>query len=59
MLPVSRCHPKLAVVDVRGDHLLVATLTILPTDKVHQGVVDVRSSRKEETAARAKLMEEE
>ncbi len=37
---------------------MVPSLTVLPTDKFNQGVVDVGSTRQEETAARAKLMEE-
>jgi hypothetical protein len=56
---VSRRDPELAVVDVGGDDLLVASLTVLPTDELDQRVVDVGTARKEETAARAKLMEEE
>ena len=50
--------PELAVVDVWGDHFLVASLTVLPTDELNQGVVDIGTARKEETAARTKLMKE-
>lgn len=38
---------------------MVASLSVLTTDELNQGVVDIGTSRKEETAARTKLMEEE
>ena len=59
MFPVARADPELAVVDVGGDHFLVASLTILTADELNQGVVDVGSLGKEEAAARAELVEEE
>lgn len=51
------CDPKLAVVDVGWNHLLVATFPVFMTDELHQSVVDVSSTRQEEAAARTQLME--
>ena len=56
---MSRGDPKLAVINIRRDHFLIAPLAVFSADKIHESVVDVSSTRKEETAARAKLMKEE
>lgn len=49
MLPMARGLPQLCVVDVWGDNLLESSLPILASDKLNQFVVDVSSSRQEET----------
>ena len=58
MLPVSRCLPQFAVVDVGRDDLPKASLPVLTADVGHQGVVDVGSARQEETAAGTQFVEE-
>lgn len=59
MCPVARCDPQLAVVDVGGDHLLVASLPVLSSNELHECIVDVSTAREEEAAARTQLMKEE
>lgn len=59
MIPMSRCDPHLAVVDVGRHYLLISSLAILSSDKLYQRVVNVGTTREEKTAPRAQLMEEE
>ena len=50
---MSRRDPQLAVVDVGRDNLLIASLAVLLADELDQSIVDVRPTRKKETATGA------
>lgn len=56
---MTRGDPQFAIVDIRRDHFLVASLAILSSDEVHQSVVDVGTMGEEKTAARTQFVEEE
>jgi len=56
---VSRSVPELDVVDVGRNNLLETPVTVLATDELHQGVVNMGSMWEEEARSGAEFVEEE